>query len=67
MKRKSRRVFYFLTTLLLCGLWLHAGKNTTALSSTVKLFQKAATENGAVSSCKEINGMGRFIPSVLLF
>jgi hypothetical protein len=55
-----------LAALMLCGLLLHAGKNSTGLAGGAKIFLKTGTEYTIVKA-KDIEPMGRFIPSVLLF
>jgi hypothetical protein len=55
-----------LAALMLCGLLLHAGKNSTGLASGTKIFQETGTEYTIVKA-KDVEAMGRFIPSVLLF
>ena len=66
MKKKQWIVSYFLTTLLFCGFWLHAGKFSKELSGSLQLLQKEKTLNVVVKA-KVAEPMGRFIPSVLLF
>jgi hypothetical protein len=55
-----------LAALMLCGLLLHAGKNSTGLTGGTGISQKTGTEYTIVKA-RDVETMGRFIPSVLLF